>query len=76
MNRILNREFFKRDVAIALVCAVVFSVFFALTGFDTKCDQLRDRVLRLHISSRCAIDCFRLRAKCLKQPTARNRQFV
>lgn len=49
MNRILNREFFKRDVVIALACAVVFSVFFALTGFDTKCDRLRDRVLRLHI---------------------------
>lgn len=49
MYKLLQKEFFKKDVAIAALAALVFTIVFTLAGFDTKCEQLRDRVLRLHI---------------------------
>lgn len=49
MYKFLNKEFFKKDILIALICAVIFSIVFSLAGFDTKCDELREKILRLHI---------------------------
>lgn len=33
----------------ALACGLVFSVVCAVAGFDARCNEIRDSVLRLHI---------------------------
>lgn len=48
-NRLFSKEFFKRDITMSLAFALVFSVFFSLAGFDMRCQELRDNILRLHI---------------------------
>lgn len=48
-SRLLNKEFFKKDITMALIFALVFSVFFSLAGFDIRCQKLRENILRLHI---------------------------
>lgn len=47
--KLLQRDFFKKDVTLALFAALIFTITFSLAGFDRKCEQLRNRVLRLHI---------------------------
>ena len=49
LKRIFNKEFFKKDVTIALITAIIFSIIFSLAGFEEKCQQLRTNILRLHI---------------------------
>ena len=47
--KLMSKEFFKRDIAVSLLLALIFSVFLSLAGFDVKCEQLRQNILRLHI---------------------------
>ena len=49
LKRMFSKEFFKRDIYIALLAALLFSMIFSLAGFEEKCKQLRTNVLRLHI---------------------------
>ncbi len=49
MYKLLERPFFKKDILLALICALVFTMVLSLAGFTEKCNTLRDRVLRLHI---------------------------
>ncbi len=49
MKKILKLEFLKNDLIIALACALLISGLLALTGFDAKCEELRENILRLHI---------------------------
>lgn len=49
IKKVKIKEFFKRDIALSLAFALVFSVFFSLAGFDSKCEKLRRNILRLHI---------------------------
>lgn len=49
MYKFLSKDFFKKDITIALICALIFTMVFALAGFDKKCDELRNKILRLHI---------------------------
>ena len=47
--KLMSKEFFKKDITIALVLALIFSIFASLAGFDVKCEELRQNILRLHI---------------------------
>lgn len=49
LKRIFSKEFFKKDFYVAMIAALIFSMVFSLAGFDTKCENLRTNVLRLHI---------------------------
>ena len=49
LKRIFNKEFFKRDFVIAMLAALLFSMIFSLAGFEAKCEDLKENVLRLHI---------------------------
>lgn len=47
--KLMSKDFFKRDIAVSLLLALIFSIFVSLAGFDVKCEQLRQNILRLHI---------------------------
>lgn len=49
LKRIFKKEFFKRDFVIALLAALLFSMIFSLAGFEAKCNDLKENILRLHI---------------------------
>lgn len=49
ITNFFSKEFFKKDIAVAMVFAFIFTVFLSLAGFDTKCEGLRQNILRLHI---------------------------
>lgn len=49
LKKIFKKEHFKKDMALAACAALIFSLFITLAGFDEKCNDLRDGVLRLHI---------------------------
>lgn len=49
VNKIFKREFFKKDISLAVCFALMLTVFLNLAGFDTGCESLRNNVLRLHI---------------------------
>lgn len=49
MYKFFDKEFFKKDITIAIIFSLVFTIVFTLAGFDTKCDELRNKILRLHI---------------------------
>ena len=49
LKRIFNKEFFKRDFVIAMLAALLFSMIFSLAGFEAKCEDLKQNILRLHI---------------------------
>ncbi len=49
LKNLFKKEFFKKDIASAACLALVFCIVLTLAGFDSKCEQLRDKVLRLHI---------------------------
>lgn len=49
LSKIFDREFFKKDIALSICCALIFSLFFSLAGFDMGCEDLRKNILRLHI---------------------------
>lgn len=49
LKRLFAKEFFKKDIALAVCCALILSVFINLSGFDTKCQKLRNNIFRLHI---------------------------
>ncbi len=48
-KRIFSKEFFQRDFVIALLAALLFSMIFSLAGFEEKCMNLKQNILRLHI---------------------------
>lgn len=48
-KRIFSKEFFQRDFVIALLAALLFSMIFSLAGFEEKCNDLKQNILRLHI---------------------------
>ena len=48
-DRLFSKEFFKKDVTVSIVIALIFSIILNLVGFDTKCERIRNNVLRLHI---------------------------
>ena len=47
--KLMSKDFFKKDIAVSLLLALIFSIFVSLAGFDVKCEQLRQNILRLHI---------------------------
>ena len=47
--KLFSKEFFKKDVTVAVVAALIISICFAFAGFNNKCQDLRDNILRLHI---------------------------
>lgn len=49
LKGIFRKEFFKRDIATAALGALIFSMIFSLAGFEAKCNELRNNILRLHI---------------------------
>ena len=49
LKRIFTKEFFKRDFVIAMLAALLFSMIFSLAGFEAKCNDLKQNILRLHI---------------------------
>lgn len=46
---ILNKSSFKKDLFKALAFSLAFTIFLSLSGFDAKCQTLRDNIFRLHI---------------------------
>ena len=48
-GKLFNREFFKNDIAVAMICAIIFTTTFSLAGFENNCKNLRENILRLHI---------------------------
>ncbi len=48
-DRLFSKEFFKKDVTVSIVIALIFSIILNLVGFDTKCERIRNNVLRIHI---------------------------
>ena len=49
LKRIFSKEFFKRDFYICLLAGIIFSMIFSLAGFEAKCIDLKENVLRLHV---------------------------
>lgn len=49
MKNIFTKKFFKKDIAVALCLSFILSICFSLAGFNSKCQNLRDNILRLHI---------------------------
>jgi stage II sporulation protein R len=49
LNKIFNKEFFKRDLTLCLLAALLFTMIFSLADFEQKCNDLKQNVLRLHI---------------------------
>ena len=48
-KKLFSKRFFENDIAVALVCALIFTLFLTLAGFEAGCSELRGNVLRLHI---------------------------
>lgn len=48
-KKLFSKRFFENDIAVALVCALIFTIFLTLAGFEVGCNELRGNVLRLHI---------------------------
>ena len=48
-KKIFSKRFFENDIAVAMVCAIIFTIFATLAGFEAGCNELRGNVLRLHI---------------------------
>ncbi len=48
-GKLFSKKFFKNDIAVAMVCAIIFTAAFSLAGFETNCEKLRQNILRLHI---------------------------
>lgn len=49
LKKIFNKEFFKRDLTLCLLAALLFTMIFSLADFEQKCNDLKQNVLRLHI---------------------------
>lgn len=49
LKGMFEKRFFKSDLAIAMVFALLFAIFLNLSVFESRCDSLRNGVLRLHI---------------------------
>lgn len=49
LKSIFRKDFFKRDIATAALGALIFSMIFSLAGFEAKCNELKNNILRLHI---------------------------
>ncbi len=49
MKNIFKKEFFKRDITLAIVSAFCLSVCLSFAGFELRCQDLRENILRLHI---------------------------
>ena len=49
LKKIFNKEFFKKDFTLCLLAALLFTMIFSLAGFEQKCNDLKQNVLRLHI---------------------------
>ena len=48
-KKLFSKRFFENDIAVAMVCAIIFTLFLTLAGFEVGCNELRGNVLRLHI---------------------------
>lgn len=49
LKKIFNKDFFKKDFTLCLLAALLFTMIFSLAGFEQKCNDLKQNVLRLHI---------------------------
>lgn len=49
LKRFFSKDFLKRDLITAILAALLFSMIFSLAGFEAKCNDLKQNILRLHI---------------------------
>ena len=49
LKRFFSKDFLKRDLITAILAAMLFSMIFSLAGFEAKCNDLKQNILRLHI---------------------------